>query len=88
MGQEPVDAVRLAALFVGREREDEVAGGDEALALETNEVGDQDRVVVLHVLGAAAVEVAVALDQLEGVGVPLGLGRFDDVEMADDAGSA
>ncbi len=84
MGEEPVDAVGFAALFVGGEGENEVAGGDEALALETDEVGDQDGIVVLHVLGAAAVEVAVALDQLEGICVPLGLGRFDDVEMADD----
>src|SRR5216683_4512946 len=82
--EEPVDAVGLAALLVGGEGEDEVAVGDEALTLEADEVGDEDGVAVFHVLGAAAVEVAVLLDELEGVGGPLGLWCFDYVEVADD----
>ena len=61
--EEPVDAVGFAAFFVGGEGEDEVAVGDEAFALQADEGGDDDGVVVLHVLGAAAVEVAVLLDE-------------------------
>ena len=82
---QPVDAVRLAALFIGGEREDDVAVRTEAFALQAEEGLDQDGVGLLHVLGAAAVEVAVFLgDELEGIGGPVVAARFDDVEMADE----
>ena len=46
-------------------------------------VVDHDGVAVFHVLRAAAVEVAVLLDELKGIGRPVFAARFDHVEMPD-----
>ena len=83
--QQPVHAVRFAAFLVGGEGEDQVAVGAVVFTVEADEVGDQDGVVHLHVLGAAAIEVAVFLDELEGVGGPVGAAGFDDVQVADES---
>ena len=62
--QQPDDAVvGAAALFVGGERDDDVAVRLEAFTLVANQVGDPDRRLRLVVAGAAAVEVAVALGE-------------------------
>ncbi len=80
----PIDAVEIAAFFVGGQREDQVAIGLVVFFLHANEVGDEDRVAFLHVVGAAPVEVAVFLNELERIGGPVFAARFDDVEMADE----
>ena len=81
---QPIDAVEIAAFFVGGEREDQVAIGLVVLFLHANEVGDEDGVAFLHVVGAAAVEVAVFFNELKRIGGPVFAARFDDVEMADE----
>ena len=78
------DAVRFATFLVGSEGEDDVAVGDVAFALETDEGRDDVGVGILHVLGAAAVEVAILLDEGVGIGGPVGAAGFDYVFMADD----
>ncbi len=47
-------------------------------------IGYRDGVAVLHVLGAAAIEIAVFLDELEGVGAPVLALRLDHVQVSDD----
>src|ERR1700690_2867876 len=54
------------------------------LLLQAQERGDQKRVAVLDVSCAAAVKVAVLLEELERVHGPVLAARFDDVEMADE----
>ena len=81
LGEQPLDAVRRAAFLVGREREDHVAIGTVAFLDELDDVGRHDRGAVLHVLGAAAVEEAVALEQRERVHRPVLAPRLDDVEV-------
>jgi len=81
---QPVDAIRFAAFLVRREREDDVAIGTEAFAVQAQERFHQDSVGLLHVLGAAAVVVAVFGYKLEGVGGPVAAACFDDIEVADE----
>ena len=81
---QPVDAIRFAAFLIGGEREDDVAIGLKAFAVQAEEGLDQDGVGLLHVLGAAAVVVAVFGYELEGVGGPVAAACFDDIEMADE----
>ena len=65
--EQPLDAVvRATALFVGRERDDDVAIGLEAFALVANQVGDPDRRLRFVVADAAAVEVAVFFGETNG----------------------
>ena len=52
---QPVDAVRVAAFFVGGQRQDHVARGFEAFALQAKKSGDQNGVVAFHILRAASV---------------------------------
>src|SRR5918994_6900583 len=63
---QPRDAVVVAAFFVCRERDDDVAPGLQAFLSIADQVGDEDRGHRLVVGGAAAVVIAVALDELEG----------------------
>src|SRR5579862_3950861 len=83
IAEQPVDAIGIAALFVGGKRDDDVAIRAIVFLGEANQRGDVDRVAVLHVLRAAAVGVAVFFDELEGIGGPIEAWGFDDVEMAD-----
>src|SRR5580765_8614758 len=53
---EPLYAVGLAAFFVRRESDDQIAGRNPAFFFEADEVGDQNRVTLLDVGGAAAIE--------------------------------
>ena len=59
---QPVHAVRISVFFVRGEGHDDVAVRLPALLLPANHVGGEDGVAVLHVLGTAAVEVAVFFD--------------------------
>ena len=81
---EPVRAVEVAALFIGGEGEDEVTLGLVAFAVQAQEGRDEGGVGVFHVLGAAAVVVAVLLVELEGVRVPVGGEGLDDVHVAEE----
>ena len=81
---EPVDAVEIAAFFVGREREDQIAVGDEAFLLQPNHVGDELRRHRLVVARAAAIEPAVLLEKGERIERPVLALRLDDVEVREE----
>src|SRR5262249_14311343 len=63
-----------------------VAAGEPAFLLPADDVRHEDRRGLLHVLRAAAVEVAALLDEREGVEArrPVFLSCLDDVQMSDD----
>ena len=82
--QQPIHAVRLAALFIGGERQDDIPVGDESLLFHANEARDGNRIAVLHVLCSAAIVVAVLLDELEGIGAPVLAPRFHHIQVPDD----
>ena len=79
--EEPGHAVVPAALFVGGQRHDEIAVGHEALLPVADQVGHEGRGHGLVVGGAPAVEVAVLLEQLEGIDGPVLAVGLDDVEV-------
>jgi hypothetical protein len=79
--QQELDAVRVAPLLVGRQREDQVAVGRPPLALVAQQVGDEHRRHRLVVGGAAAQEVAVLLVQHERVARPVGAVGRHHVEV-------
>ncbi len=81
---EPLDAVVLAALFVGRQRENQIALRLIALLLQAQKGRHQRGVAILHVLCAASVEVAVLFAENERVERPVGRLRFDHIEMPDE----
>ncbi len=58
---QPVDAIRRAALFVTGQSEDEIARRSNVFALHAQEGCHQCGVVALHVRRTASVEVAVLL---------------------------
>jgi hypothetical protein len=84
--EQPVDAVRGAALLVRGQRDDDVTVGDVALLLRPEDVRDEDRRHRLVVGRAAPVVVAVPLreDERVEIGRPVGLERLDDVEMREE----
>ncbi len=71
-------------LLVGLEREDDVAVGLIAFLLVADHVRDERRRHVFVVARAASVEIAVLLDELEGIGGPVLRLRFDDVDMGEE----
>src|ERR1700681_2721886 len=73
---------RIGEFFVGRERQDDVAIGLEALLDVFDQVGDEDRGHRLVVDGAAAAEIAVDLLQLERVEIPVLALSFDHIEVS------
>src|ERR1700722_1486452 len=81
---QPGHAVGLAALFIGGEREDEVAIGPEIFFFQANEAGDEERVAVFDVSSAAAVKVAVFFGEDEGVHRPIFAASFDHIGMANE----
>ena len=85
--QQPVDAVLVAVeLFVRRERQHQIPRRDPTFLLRADEVRDRDRGGSLHVLGAAPVEVSVALDELERIeiGRPVLFRRLDHVQVPEN----
>src|SRR5579863_7085358 len=56
----------------------------EAFALQPHKGGDQDGVIALHVLRAAAVKITVLLAEFERVEGPIRTQRFDYVEVAEE----
>src|SRR6266403_36634 len=81
--EQPVHTIRLTTFFVRGERENDVAVGDVVFLLEPNQGGGHDGVAVFHILGAAAVEVAIFFDELEGISGPILAAGFDYVKMSD-----
>jgi hypothetical protein len=79
--EQELDAVRVAPLLVGGEREDQVALGRPPLALVAQQVGDEDRRHRLVVRRAAAEEVAALLVQRERVARPVGAVGGHHVEV-------
>ena len=86
--QQPIHAVRLSALLIGGERQDDVAVRDIAFLLQTNEIGDGNGIGFLHVLGAAPIEIAVLFHEFERIGGPILAPRLDHVEVTDDQNGA
>jgi len=80
--QQPLRTVELAAFFVGGEGEDEIALGLVAFAMEPQKCPDKSGIRFLHVLRATAVEVAVLLDELKRICMPVARQSFYYVEMA------
>ena len=77
---EPLDAVvRPATLFIGGERDNDVAIRLEAFLLVEDQIREPNRGLRLVVAGPAAVEISVLLDELEGVHAPVGAQGLDDV---------
>ena len=73
-----------AGFFIGGEGEDQIPLRHEMLAPQTDERCDHGRVAILHVDGAAAVEPAVLLGELEGRDGPVFRLRLDDIEVAEE----
>src|ERR1017187_10316465 len=88
LSDEPIGAVRAAAFLIGGEGEDEIARGLEVFALHAREGGNEVGVVALHVGGAAAVEIAILLEEDEGVEGPVGAAGFDDIEVSEERDGA
>src|SRR5437879_1725079 len=82
--EQPVDAVERAALFISGQSENQIAIRDIAFFFQADEIGHQDGIAFLHVLGAAAVKVTVFLDEFEGIGSPIRTESFDDVQVANE----
>ena len=82
--QQPIDAVRTAALLIRCQRQDQVPVGTVALATEADEGGHQNGVVRLHVLRPAPVEIAVLLHELEWIGGPILTASLHYVEVTDN----
>src|SRR6266702_1291404 len=82
--QQPVNSVERATLLIGGQRKNQVAVRQIAFFFQADEIGNENGVAVLHVLGSAAVKVAVFLDEFEGIGGPVLAVRFDDVKVPDE----
>src|SRR5215472_3936586 len=84
IGEEPVHTIEgPAALFIGGERDDDVAIGLEPLFFILNQVGEPDGGLGFVVAGAAAVEIAVALVELKRVHAPVFALGFYHVGMGE-----
>ena len=83
-GQQPIHAIGGAAFLVRSQREDQVAVGNIVFFLQANEARYQQSVAGLHVLGAAAVKIAVFLKKLKRIGSPIFAARFHNIQMPDE----
>jgi len=80
----PCDAVVWTApFFISGESDDEVAVGHETLFPELDEIGEPDGGLRFVVTRTAAVEVAVALVELEGIDAPVLALGFDDINVSE-----
>src|SRR2546430_884718 len=82
--EQPVHTVRRAALLIGGQRENQIAVRQISFPFQADEIGNQDGIAFLHVFCAAAVEVAVFLDEFERIGGPVRSERFDDIKVPDE----
>ena len=81
-------AVELAAFFIGGQGQDQVALRLVAFPVQAQKCGDQRGVGVFHVLGAAPIEVAALLHELERIGVPVGAQSLHDIDDGRETGRA
>src|SRR5207302_8465610 len=65
-------------------RQNRIAVTQISLQSQAHAIGNQDVVALLQVFRAAAVEVAVFLDEFEGIGAPVRSERLDDIKMPDE----
>ena len=63
ISEKPLNTVMLAAFFIGGERDNNVALGNESFLFQMNQGGDPDRGHCLVVAGAAAVEIIALLGE-------------------------
>src|SRR5947209_13121188 len=82
--QQPVNSVERATLLIGGQRKNQVAVRQIAFFFQADEIGNENGIAVLHVLGSAAVKVAVFFDEFEWIGGPILAVRFDDVQVPDE----
>ena len=76
--------VDVSDLLVGLERKDDVAVRLVVLLFEPDHVGDEHGRHRFVIAGPAAVEIAVLLEQLEGIARPVFALRLDDVGMGEE----
>ena len=88
IAEQPRNAVGVAAFLVLGQGDDDVAVGREPFLFEPDECRDQGSGLVLYVGRSAAVEVAVTLEEREGVERPVLAKGLDDVEVADEEDGA
>src|SRR5258708_4330524 len=81
---QPVPPVERAPLLIGGQSENQIAVRRISFLFQADEIGDQDGIPFLHVLGATAIEVTVLLDEFEGIGGPVRAEGFDDVQVPDE----
>src|SRR5262249_62351872 len=77
---EPLDTVAAAALLVRGERENDVAASPVSLLLQAQERRGHDGIAALHIEHATAIEVAVLLGEMKGVGAPVLAPRLHHIE--------
>src|SRR5258706_15530348 len=82
--QKPIHSVKGSTLFIRGERQNDIALGHVTLPLKANQSSDQHGIVDLHVLSAAAIEVAILLNELERIGAPVARQRLDDIQMSNN----
>ena len=80
---QPIGAVEFAPFFIRSEGKDQVALRLVAFAMQAKKHLDQGSVGILHILRSAAVEVAVLLHKLEGIGRPVRAQRLHHVHVAE-----
>src|SRR5262249_6395123 len=77
--QQPFDSVVIAALFIGCQRDDDVAVGFESLLFEADQIGDEDRGHRLVVGGSPSVVITILFEELEWIERPVVALRLDNV---------
>jgi hypothetical protein len=84
--EQPLDAVIIAAFFVGGEGQNQIAGRLPPFLLQPDKVGHQNGVAVFDVAGAAAIKVAVQFRELEWIkiGRPILFEGLHYVEMSEE----
>src|SRR5215468_303838 len=80
---QPLHAVGLPTFFVGSERQNQVAGGNPAFLFESQKVCYKYGVALLDVRGAATVEEAIDLIELERIHGPVFAQCFDNIQVAE-----
>src|SRR5712691_7346421 len=82
--KQPIHAVGCAPFFVGGKRDDQMLVRKKTFLFEPDEIGDEDGIAFFHVIGSAAVEITILLDELERIGGPVLTMRLDHIEVADE----
>ena len=81
--QQPLNSIGVAALFIFRERDNNVADRHKAFLLQSNEIRDKRCVIAFHVGCSAPVKIAFAFQELERINGPILSKGFNDIEVPD-----